>query len=146
MTSFYITDRPIDGDALLEEVRSDSAGAVVTFEGRVREENDDRSVKALSYQIYPELARRTAEDLMEEARSNWNVEHIAIATRTGRLEVKEASIWIAVSAAHRKEAFRACEELIDEIKERLPVWKKEIYRDGTERWINRPVSDRTVRE
>jgi len=142
MGTFSITDEKIDGHALLEEVRCASAGAVVTFEGRVREENDDRSVESLSYEIYPELARTTAEEMMDEVKSEEDVERVAIATRTGSLQVGEASIWIAVSAAHRKEAFRTCEWLIDEIKQRLPVWKKEVYENGEETWINQPETGR----
>jgi molybdopterin synthase catalytic subunit len=111
---------------------------VVTFQGRVRNKNNDRDVTALTHSAYPELAERVAERICEEACDRFAIRDMAIAQRTGQLEVTVCSIRVAVSAGHRKAAFEAGEWVIDEVKERLPVWKNEQYTDGTTAWINRP--------
>jgi molybdopterin synthase catalytic subunit len=135
---FNITERPLDRIELVDDVATPAAGAVVTFEGRVRNKNNDRSVTALSYTAYPELAEHVATNIQREAKEKFSIQKVTILQRCGKLVVGECSIRVAVSAAHRKAAFRAGEWIIDEIKKRLPVWKKEHYADGSDAWINRP--------
>lgn len=137
---FELTENTLDKVALVDAVVTPDAGAVLTFEGRVRNKNNDRDVTALTYTAYSELADRVARKIQEEAKEMFDIRNVAMAQRTGRLKVTECSIRVAVSAAHRKEAFEAGEWVIDEIKKRLPVWKKEHYTDGSYDWINRPES------
>ncbi|WP_437228359.1 molybdenum cofactor biosynthesis protein MoaE [Planctomicrobium sp. SH661] len=131
-----IVHNAIDSQQLLEFVTTPLAGAVVLFLGTVRELTYGRRTTALDYDAYPEMALKTMLELVEETCSRWPVLKVAVVHRLGHLELTEASVAIAVSSAHRKVAFDAGEFLIDELKVRVPIWKKENWDDGTTEWIH----------
>ncbi len=131
---FLVTDRPIDLQAISDQVASPRAGAIATFAGTVRDHARGRGVLVLEYEAYPEAAERALEHIGAEIREKWDVEGVAITHRTGRLTIGETSVGIAVSSAHRAEAFEACRHAIERIKQIVPIWKKEYYEDG-ETWI-----------
>ncbi len=116
-----ITENKIDVAAVLGHVASAKAGGTVFFVGTVREEGD---LKGLQYDVYPEMARREMEKLVGEARRQWPLESVAVVHRVGWVPLGEASVAIAVSSAHRKEAYAASRFLIDRIKEVVPIWKE----------------------
>jgi molybdopterin synthase catalytic subunit len=131
---FEITSAALDGQRLIEHVRKDESGAVALFSGVVRNENMGRRVLYLEYDAYPEMAERVMREIAVEAMGRWPITNIAMQHRIGRLEIGEASLLVAVSAPHRKEAFEACHALVDRFKEVVPVWKKEVW-EGGEEWI-----------
>jgi molybdopterin synthase catalytic subunit len=131
-----ITEAPIDYAALIERVRTDRAGAVCLFLGTVRELTGDRRTAALDYEAYPEMARREMAALEEEARRRWPILEAALVHRLGHLGLGEVSVAVAVSCPHRHQAFDACRWLIDTLKEVVPIWKREIWADGTEEWVH----------
>lgn len=132
--SISITDQPIDYAAITEQVRSSECGAVVLFMGTVREMTAGKQTVALDYEAYPEMADQMMQQLIDEARDQWDVHGIAIEHRVGHLTLGEISVAIAVSSAHRSEAFEAGRFLIDRLKEIVPIWKKENWSDGTTEW------------
>ncbi|WP_417386308.1 molybdenum cofactor biosynthesis protein MoaE [Gimesia sp.] len=132
--SISITDQPIDYAAITEQVRSNECGAVVLFMGTVREMTAGKQTVALDYEAYPEMADQMLQQLVDEARDQWDVHAISIEHRVGHLTLGEISVAIAVSSAHRKEAFEAGRFLIDRLKEIVPIWKKENWADGTTEW------------
>jgi len=132
--SISITDQPIDYAAITEQVRSNECGAVVLFLGTVREMTAGKQTVALDYEAYPEMADQMMQQLVDEARDQWDVHTISIEHRVGHLALGEISVAIAVSSAHRKEAFEAGRFLIDRLKEIVPIWKKENWADGTTEW------------
>ena len=129
-----IVDTPIDTNALIAKVASGKAGAISTFHGVVRDNSLGRKVLYLFYEAYPPMAVKELERLEAEVRGRWEIEAIAIAHRIGRLEIGEASVAIAVSSPHRREAIEACHYAIDRLKQTVPVWKKEFW-EGGEVWI-----------
>jgi molybdopterin synthase catalytic subunit len=129
-----ITHDPLDPQALVEHVRRDESGAVALFLGVVRNNNLGRRVLHLEYDAYPEMAEKKLRQIAEEMASRWPITNIAIAHRIGRLEIGETSLLVAVSSPHRKEAFEACHETVNRIKEVVPIWKKEFW-EGGETWI-----------
>lgn len=131
-----ITENPIEHAAVTDSVRSDQAGAVCVFLGTVREMTGDRRTSSLDYEAYPEMAQKKLEDLETEARRRWPVLQIAIVHRVGHLELGEVSVAVAVSTPHRGQSFEACRWLIDTLKEIVPIWKKEVWADGTEEWVH----------
>jgi molybdopterin synthase catalytic subunit len=130
-----LREEPLDPQAISARLRTDADGAVVTFSGIVREHSRGRTVRALVYEAYGSMAVRQMEELAEQASRRWAIGQTAIVHRVGTLSVGEVSVVIAVAAAHRGEAFDACEWLIDELKRSVPIWKKEIYTEG-EAWID----------
>jgi len=131
---FELTDGPLDLGRLVRAVGDPRAGAVVTFLGTTRNENDGRRVLRLEYEAFAAMAAREMRALAAEARRRWPLRKVAMAHRVGIVPVGEASVGIAVSAAHRAEAFAACHWLIDRLKETVPIWKKEHFRGGVV-WI-----------
>lgn len=131
-----LTEAPINHEALTERVRSNRAGAVCSFLGTVREMTGDRETSSLEYEAYPEMALRKLEELEIEARQRWPVIDAAIVHRVGHLDPGEVSVVVAVSCPHRHQAFDACRWLIDSLKEVVPIWKKEVWADGTEEWVH----------
>lgn len=131
-----ITRDAIDYTALTEQVRSTQSGAVVLFLGTVREMTGGRQTVALDYDAYPEMAEVKLSELETEARKKWTVENVAIVHRLGRLELGEISVAVAVSSPHRRTAFEAGQFLIDELKVRVPIWKKENWSDGSTEWVH----------
>jgi molybdopterin synthase catalytic subunit len=112
-----------------------AAGGFVLFEGRVRDHNDGRSVLGIEYEAYAEMAEAQGEALLAEARERFGILEARAIHRVGQLAIGDAAVWVGVAAAHRGEAFRACEFIMDEIKKRLPIWKKEHYANGDRAWI-----------
>jgi molybdopterin synthase catalytic subunit len=131
-----ITEAPIDHAAITEGVRSNNAGAVCSFLGTVREMTGDRRTASLDYEAYPEMALKKMAELEDEARSRWPILEAALVHRVGHLELGEISVVVAVSCPHRGQAFEACRWLIDRLKEVVPIWKKEVWADGTEEWVH----------
>ena len=131
-----MTDKTIDPDALRRELFDASAGAYVGFEGWIRNENEGHRVKRLEYESYEPLAVSEGEKVIAEARAKFPLLHAHCMHRSGMLEIGECAVWIGVAAPHRDEAFKACRYIIDEIKVRLPIWKKEHYADGDSGWVN----------
>lgn len=131
-----ITREPIVPDALRAELVDRGAGAFAAFEGWIRNENDGHAVLRLEYEVYEPLAVREGERVLAEARSRYPILHAACVHRGGLLEIGECAVWVGVSAPHRDAAFAACRYIIDEVKVRLPIWKKEHYADGHSGWVN----------
>ncbi|HWQ68436.1 MAG TPA: molybdenum cofactor biosynthesis protein MoaE [Patescibacteria group bacterium] len=131
---FEITDQPLLLEPLVTIVKRSSSGAVATFLGVVREQTRGRQVRYLEYEAYPEMAIPKMREIADEIRRKWEVDEIAIVHRIGRLQIGEASVAIAVSAPHRREALAACAYAIDRLKEIVPIWKKEVWTDGEE-WV-----------
>jgi molybdopterin synthase catalytic subunit len=129
-----ITADPLDPQPLIEHVRRDESGAVAVFLGIVRNNNLGRRVLRLEYDAYPQMAEKKLRQVAEEAMSRWPITDIAIAHRTGRLEIGETSLLVVVSSPHRDEAFEACQQAVNRIKEIVPIWKKEVW-EGGEAWI-----------
>ncbi len=131
-----ITHEALDHAEITDRVRSNLAGAVCSFLGTVREITGDRRTSLLDYEAYPEMALKEMAALEAEARERWPVIEAAIVHRVGRLDLGEISIVVAVSCPHRGHSFEACRWLIDTFKERVPIWKKEVYADGSEEWVH----------
>ena len=131
-----ITEAVIDHSAVTESVRSDQAGAVCLFLGTVREMTGDRRTSSLDYEAYPEMARKKMEDLEAEARIRWPAIEVAIVHRVGHLDLGAISVAVAVSTPHRGDSFEACRWIIDTLKQVVPIWKKEVWADGTEEWVH----------
>ena len=131
---FEVTADELDPGRVVEHVRRDDAGAIALFYGVVRDHNRGRKVIHLEYDAYPEMATRVMQRIADEVKERFNIAETAIQHRTGRLEVGETSLLVAVSSAHRKEAFEACHALVDRLKEEVPIWKKEVF-EGGEEWI-----------
>ena len=131
---FRVTDKPINLQELVDCVTDPGAGAIATFIGTTRNNNEGRKVIALDYEAYPEMAEKELTRLGEEARRKWQICRMAIVHRVGPVQITEPSVMIAVSAAHREAAFAACRFAIEEIKKTVPIWKKEVY-EGGEIWI-----------
>jgi MoaE-MoaD fusion protein len=134
--TFRLSAEPLSLDAVVEEVRSDSAGAIATFVGTTRRQSRGRSVLHLDYEAYEEMAERVMAEIAAELSERHDLCEIAIHHRTGRVDIGDASVVIAVSAPHRQDALAACKEAIETLKERVPLWKKEFY-EGGEEWIGR---------
>ena len=134
--AFRLSAEPLSLDAVVAEVRSDSAGAIATFVGTTRRQSRGRSVLHLDYEAYEEMAEQVMAEIAAGLKDRHELCEIAIHHRTGRVDIGEASVVIAVSAPHRQDALAACKEAIDTLKERVPLWKKEFY-DGGEEWIGR---------
>jgi molybdopterin synthase catalytic subunit len=130
-----LSEESIDSATIGTRIRRNTDGALIVFEGIVRESSRGKTVKALTYEAYGAMALKQMEQLAETARGRWPITDLALVHRLGQLAVGEVSVVIAVSAPHRGEAFDACEWLIDELKKTVPIWKKEIYTEG-EAWID----------
>ena len=133
---FTMSIETIDISAAREALESLSSGACVTFEGRVRNENEGREVVRLEYEAYEAVATTEGRKILEEAREKFGLERAIAIHREGTLELGDVAVWVGVSAPHRAEAFDGCRFIIDEIKHRLPIWKKEYYADGESGWVN----------
>lgn len=135
-----VSGAPIDLPALLERVAASGMGGTTLFVGTVRDRHAGRTVTALEYEAYPGMAERVLREIADEAaaRMERGPVEVAVAHRTGRLAVGEPSVAVAVAAPHRAEAFAACRYIIEAVKVRLPVWKREHYADGSARWLDAP--------
>ncbi len=126
---------PIDAEALLAQLKQGEDGAVVVFEGIVRNNTRGRQTLYLDYEAYESMALAEMQALVQDAKQRFAVREIALLHRLGRLKVGETSVWIAVAAAHRAAAFDACRFTIDTLKKTVPIWKKEYFEDGAV-WAN----------
>ena len=133
---FSLSTDPLSTLQLAEALQDLRAGAIVEFEGRVRDHNEGRRVLRLEYEAFDTLAAREGERILSEAREKFDVLSAGCVHRTGLLELGEVAVWVGVAAAHRGPAFEACRYIIDEIKTRVPIWKKEHYAEGASGWIN----------
>ena len=134
--SFRLSGEQLSLDAAVDEVRSERAGAIATFVGTTRVESRSRTVQYLDYEAYAGMAERVMEDIATALKQRYDLCEIAIHHRTGRVDIGDASVVIAVSAPHRQDALAACKDAIDTLKEQVPLWKKEVY-EGGEEWIGR---------
>lgn len=134
-----VTPDPLDTNEAIAAVGDPGAGAIGVFLGVVRNENKGREVDHLVYDAYPSMAEKVMRELAEEAMTRFGLKDAAVLHRTGRLEIGEASLLVAVSCGHRAASFEAGHWLVNEIKKRVPVWKKEVWADGEE-WIEGPES------
>ncbi len=133
---FKISHEPLDLVVLKTGLLDARAGACVTFEGWVRDHNEGRPVQALDYEAYAELAEKEGGLILAEARARFAVQTLVAVHRVGALRIGDLAVWVGVSAAHRGPAFDACRYVIDEVKARVPIWKKEHYTTGASEWIN----------
>jgi molybdopterin synthase catalytic subunit len=133
---FRLSADPLSIDAVVAEVARDEAGAIATFVGTTRSQSRGRSVEHLEYEAYEGMAEKVMDEIAAELRSRYDLCEIAIHHRTGRVDIGEPSVIIAVSAPHRGDALAACKDAIDTLKERVPLWKKEVY-EGGEEWLGR---------
>ena len=133
---FKITTEPLDVQALNDLVKRPSDGAVVTFDGIVRDNFDGRPVRALEYEAYADMAQKKMEAIGKEVQAKFDIGKIAMVHRIGHLDIGESSIVIAVAAPHRHAAFEACAYAMDRVKADVPVWKKEFFADGDTHWVN----------
>jgi len=134
--AFLLSDEPLSLDAVVDEVRDEQAGAIATFTGTTRIASRGRTVTHLDYEAYEGMAERVMAEIAEGLQARYEFSAVAIHHRVGRVGIGETSVLIAVSAPHRQDALAACKDAIDELKERVPLWKKEVYEDGAE-WIGR---------
>lgn len=131
-----LTRDAINTAQVLHSVQSTRAGAVCLFLGTAREFTGDKHTASLEYDAYPEMAHSELAKLEQEARRRWPIIELAIVHRLGPLELGAAAVAVAVSTPHRAEAFEACQWLMDTLKQVVPIWKKEIWSDGTSTWIH----------
>jgi MoaE-MoaD fusion protein len=134
--AFLLSDEPLSLDRVVDEVRSDEAGAIATFTGTTRVHSREQTVTHLDYEAYEGMAERVMAEIADGLQARYELCAVAIHHRIGRVGIGETSVVIAVSAAHRQAALAACKDAIDELKERVPLWKKEVY-EGGEEWIGR---------
>lgn len=134
MKDFEVTDAPIELAAWRARLEHPQAGGLVIFEGVVRDHHQGRAVRSLDYEGYAPLATRAGSEILAEARRRWPLLIALGCHRVGHLEVGEAAVWIGVAAAHRAEAFAACGWIMDEVKARVPIWKRESFADGSVEW------------
>lgn len=130
-----ITENKIKVEKLYGELYNITCGAVVTFEGRVRNHNDLKQVKKLEYECYYPMAIKVLEEIKNQALKRWDVKKIIAVHRIGEIPIGEIAVWIGVTSIHRKESFEACQFMINEIKHKAPIWKKETYLDGLTKWV-----------
>ena len=136
MAAFQFTRTPIAPGDLRVALADPACGGYAAFEGWVRDSNEGQRVRGLEYEAFEALGVREGERIIAEAIARFGVAHAACVHRIGALAVGELAVWVGVSAAHRDEAFRACRFIIDEVKHRLPIWKKEHYLNGDSGWVN----------
>ena len=133
---FRLSEAPLSLEAVVREVQSDEAGAIATFTGTTRIHSRGRVVEHLDYEAYAGMAENVMVEIADELGRRYDLCAVAIHHRVGRVGIGETSVVIAVSAPHRHEALAACRDAIDALKERVPLWKKEVY-EGGEEWIGR---------
>ena len=134
--AFRLTEGPVNLAGVVADVVDERAGAIATFLGTVRAQSRGREVIALEYEAYEDMAERVMAEIADEVEERYDLCKVAISHRTGRVEVGGTSVAIAVSAPHRRDALAACADMIEALKARVPLWKKELYKGGEE-WIGR---------
>jgi molybdopterin synthase catalytic subunit len=139
----YLTSEPLELGALLAQVQSPAWGGVACFLGIVRNHHGGREVIYLDYSAYVPMAEAECARIVAEAEARWRCA-VALRHRTGTLEIGDAAVAIAAAAAHRDEAFAACRYAIEEVKRRVPIWKREVFADGTVEWVGSGAAGKTV--
>ncbi|MFZ9100953.1 MAG: molybdenum cofactor biosynthesis protein MoaE [Candidatus Planktophila sp.] len=135
MITALVTDRPIVMQSLNDSVKSTQAGAVATFCGDVRDNDSDKTVSSLTYEVHP-TAQRVIEEITQRIAAKHDVLGVAVAHRYGPIPIGETAFAVVVSAVHRGPAFAACEEIVSRVKTELPIWKYQVFADGTTEWVN----------
>ena len=141
---FRIDHEPLEGATLRSGLLRHDAGACVVFEGWVRDVNDGQAVTRLEYEAYEPLALKEGAKILEEARSRFGLLDAACVHRVGALQLGDVAVWVGVVSGHRDAAFTACRYIIDEVKGRVPIWKKEHYKAGDSGWVNCPAEARAT--
>jgi molybdopterin synthase catalytic subunit len=136
MSGFRIETTALQPDVERAALTAPACGGYVSFEGWVRNRNEGQQVLRLEYQAYEALALKEGQRIVAEALEQFPIDHAACIHRVGALEIGELAVWVGVSSGHRDEAFQACRYIIDEIKHRVPIWKKEHYVSGDSGWVN----------
>ena len=136
MAAFRFSRTPIDVESLRKELADPACGGYTSFEGLVRNHNEGLSVRHLEYEAFEPLAVKEGERIVAEAIKRFGIEHATCVHRIGDLAIGEMAVWVGAAARHRDEAFRACRYIIDEVKHRVPIWKKEHYENGDSGWVN----------
>jgi molybdopterin synthase catalytic subunit len=136
MRRFAIATEAFEIAPLRQRLLADAAGAYASFEGWVRDHNDGRAVQGLFYESYRALAESEGERILEEAMLRFAITNAACVHRTGELKIGDLAVWVGVSAGHRGPAFEACRWIIDEVKSRVPIWKRERYATGDADWLH----------
>ncbi len=134
MSMIELTQSPLDPEAISSKVRKDTNGAVVTFLGTTRNNFQGKRVLSLEYEAFDEMALKKMEEIRVELQAQFALDDIAISHRVGTVPIGEISLVIAIASPHRKEAFQACQQAVDRVKEIVPIWKKEVFEDGA-RWV-----------
>jgi molybdopterin synthase catalytic subunit len=129
-----ITYQPLEPESITSQVRKDTNGAVVTFLGTTRVFSEGKRVVKLEYEAYEEMALKKLEEVRQEVRAEFGIDDVAIAHRIGPVDIGQISLVVAVASPHRKEAFLACHKIVDRVKQIVPIWKKEVFEDGS-RWV-----------
>ena len=129
-----ITHKPLDPGRVTDQVRQNTNGAVATFLGTTRDNFQGKRVVTLEYEAFEEMALKKLEEIRQQLRAEFGIEDVAIAHRIGTVDIGQISLVVAVASPHRKEAFLACHAAVDHLKETVPIWKKEVYEDGS-RWV-----------
>ncbi len=132
---FSVSEEPLEDLDLQGPLLNREAGGCVEFSGRVRDFNQGKTVSSLEYQVYAGLADKEGNLILKEAREKFDILEARCVHRSGHLKIGEMAVWVGVVAVHRAEAFSACQYIMDELKHRLPIWKKEHYADGDSGWI-----------
>jgi len=135
MDKVFVTDKVISAAHLATLVQSKKSGAVVTFSGDVRNHDGDKVVSTLTYEIHPS-AQDVLKSIVSEVSARFAINDVAVAHRYGDIAVGECAFAVAVSADHREAAFEACSALVDTVKEKLPIWKHQLFADGSDQWVN----------
>jgi len=133
---FSLTRSPIDTEAASAPCRRDAAGALATFEGTVRNHHRGKPVERLFYDCYEPMALSEGARILDDAAERFDIHAAVCVHRVGELAIGEAAVFICVSASHRGAAFDACRYIIDEVKERVPIWKREHFADGVIDWVD----------
>jgi molybdopterin synthase catalytic subunit len=134
--AFLLSEAPLSLDGVVDEVRDEQSGAIATFTGTTRIQSRGRTVTHLDYEAYEGMAEQVMAEIAADLEARYELSAVAIHHRVGRVGIGETSVVIAVSAPHRQDALAACRDAIDALKERVPLWKKEVY-EGGEEWIGR---------
>jgi molybdopterin synthase catalytic subunit len=130
----FLSSTPLNPATLIAQVESPAYGGVAVFLGQVRDHQDGRAVRRLEYSAYSPMAETECARIVAEAEERWPV-RVAVKHRVGTLEVGDLAVVIAAAGAHRDEAFAACRFAIEEVKRRVPIWKKEVFEDGAVEWV-----------
>ena len=139
-----LRDAPLDLTALITSVTSSERGAIATFLGLVRDHHGGRAVERLEYSAYAPMAEQECANILAEAHARWPMAQVALEHRVGALVIGDTAVAVAAAAAHRDEAFLACRYVIEEVKRRVPIWKREYYADGSVGWVDPTVPGGSV--